>query len=398
MNVSNCLWHTPFSDLSQTPARISRKRTFPFALDAIETSSRDISRTKRRRINPDPRLKKYNSVRQNLLDTAFPLRKVQTKGPFRKQYGLRILHTHLNKRLLKETKKEIANLCNDRKRCEEMMPKFFVLGKEQWHLYIDEDDHRFGPMVYDEGTHDGTVEKGYLECMEAGALFTFAHLNKTFSIEEDLERYIALNEIVYGHDDDGGGNLRCREPEYYTQREMGDYSSYKIHCGTDSRHWPDAGWSKVHTLWKEINHSSLEIIHYFEGEDVPGYYGCRKITQASQLTEAEEGDLLTLFFIIRNDVTKLVEKIFKKYKREIPKARTRHQKLKIIAEKHQNLERLHPFVNGNTRTNLIELYKDLVENNFTPCLLPNTPNKVYFNCNEQWIKQIRSGLEKVNSF
>lgn len=66
--------------------------------------------------------------------------------------------------------------------------------------------------------------------------------------------------------------------------------------------------------------------------------------------------------------------------------------LKYIAELFQNLEWLHPFFDGQGRTDLVLLAKLLTENGFNPSILYN-PYYSTFEPLEKWISYLKKGME-----
>ncbi len=66
--------------------------------------------------------------------------------------------------------------------------------------------------------------------------------------------------------------------------------------------------------------------------------------------------------------------------------------LKCIAELFQNLEWLHPYFDGQGRTDLVLLAKLLTENGFNPCIL-YFPYFSTFEPLEKWVSYIKEGME-----
>lgn len=93
------------------------------------------------------------------------------------------------------------------------------------------------------------------------------------------------------------------------------------------------------------------------------------------------------------EVQDMVNDILQKYYRKIESARNREVRLKIVAETHQLLERLHAFRDANTRTNLLVLNKFLTEQGYHPVILDD-PNTSYLVSTEDWIIKIEQGLKR----
>lgn len=90
-----------------------------------------------------------------------------------------------------------------------------------------------------------------------------------------------------------------------------------------------------------------------------------------------------------------MEDIIERYNKNIRLAETDDEKLKVIASVPRELELLHPFPDGNSRTfSCITLTHLLLYHGFTPALLenPNLDNEVSLS---QWIEEVRKGMERT---
>lgn len=119
-----------------------------------------------------------------------------------------------------------------------------------------------------------------------------------------------------------------------------------------------------------------------------------------KVQEAIEGKLsLHEFYDAKHSVQMMIvsrmEDIIDRYNRNIRKARTDEKKLKAIALVPRELELLHPFPDGNSRTfSCITLTHLLMFNGFPPAILenPNLDNEVSL---PQWIEEIKKGMQRT---
>lgn len=90
-----------------------------------------------------------------------------------------------------------------------------------------------------------------------------------------------------------------------------------------------------------------------------------------------------------------MEDIVDRYNKSIKEARTDEEKLRAIALVPRELELLHPFPDGNSRTfSCVTLTHLLVFNGFAPALLenPNLDNEVSLS---QWIEEVKKGMQRT---
>ena len=119
-----------------------------------------------------------------------------------------------------------------------------------------------------------------------------------------------------------------------------------------------------------------------------------------KVQEAIEGKLsLHEFYDAKHSVQMMIvskmEEIIERYNKSIRKAKTDEKKLRAIALVPRELELLHPFPDGNSRTfSCITLTQLLMFNGFPPAILenPNLDNEVSLN---QWIEEIKKGMQRT---
>jgi hypothetical protein len=101
------------------------------------------------------------------------------------------------------------------------------------------------------------------------------------------------------------------------------------------------------------------------------------------------------------EIEEVIHKLINDYNEKIQKLPSNHIErsreenelaLKYIAELFQNLEWLHPFFDGQGRTDLVLLAKLLTENGFNPSILYH-PYYSTFEPLEKWISYLKEGIE-----
>ena len=88
----------------------------------------------------------------------------------------------------------------------------------------------------------------------------------------------------------------------------------------------------------------------------------------------------------------LVEKLFSSYNHLIAHAVKEEDKLRIIVSHIQELERIHPFRDGNGRTSYILLQRLLIQNGFLPTLM-RVPNHIDGFDQQSLIDEIQQGMK-----
>lgn len=120
-----------------------------------------------------------------------------------------------------------------------------------------------------------------------------------------------------------------------------------------------------------------------------------------------DGKSIRFNYIISNQTTKTIFDIFRKTNQTLEtivmnlfddyysslKIGNNEINLRAVASLFQNLEWLHPFYDGQGRTDILLLNKLLLENNFTPVIL-EYPYYSSSNTLESWIEYLKEGMEK----
>ncbi|HEY2811042.1 MAG TPA: hypothetical protein VGJ00_06625 [Rhabdochlamydiaceae bacterium] len=92
-------------------------------------------------------------------------------------------------------------------------------------------------------------------------------------------------------------------------------------------------------------------------------------------------------------IGELADRITKQFNQEIAQADTRDKKIRAIAKLFQLREWLHAFVDGNTRTNMIELGALLTKYGEHPAILEQ-PFIASALCLDEWVEYLKKGMQK----
>lgn len=88
---------------------------------------------------------------------------------------------------------------------------------------------------------------------------------------------------------------------------------------------------------------------------------------------------------------KLMSQVCVHYNEQISKSTTEEEKLRIIAATVQQIDRIHPYADGNIRVSLILMQRMLLQNNFLPVMLHN-PNCIDGYSVDELVKEIKTGM------
>jgi len=94
----------------------------------------------------------------------------------------------------------------------------------------------------------------------------------------------------------------------------------------------------------------------------------------------------------------IAEGIINEYLNNLKCAEDKNSKLSAIISFIRNLERLHPFLDGNTRTfSMLLLNRELILNGFPPTILPN-PNHLALDSLSETVTEIKKGWDYLQKF
>lgn len=294
--------------------------------------------------------------------------------------------------------------------------RFWGLGPNKWKECVDGMDRVFGQEVYDlclHGKNGGKTEPGYMKSMENAQEYIGSQLGKRTTVEAWKKTHsLACNHFQGSStgtlmNGDEGGKLRGPNDSIFQPHCMNgalalsDEAIAEIE-GMNPRiiyiKWPSSAQreeSKVESTKPEKSGGGFggdqsvtggtragnEKKKYRQDVTVEMHFVALSADDIEQVFR----DYLTAFYeeMDRLEQTRLNYKPrpsstrsgarFRSKEKEAEEMTTiRDLQLRNIAKLHQNMERLHPARDGNTRTNILFLNKHLVECDFNPVLLYHT--------------------------
>lgn len=300
---------------------------------------------------------------------------------------------------------------------------FWKLGDRFWMQIIDGKYHQWGPMVFDEALHKGKKEPGFFASLKEGCNFAADHLTEAPSIEfyKSLHKKLCSHfkgketNTVMSVEETGKfrtESCRCRESIYskefnaeafihsgnvelYKVRDVlkehftGDFTEqYQSICNNypASKEWLDH-WD---CLWdKRVKEVDLYI------KQTCQELGIKKIANLSKV-----GHLIYVDYLCNDpdEIESIAKILFERYQRQIKEinarpqdSQTQKQKVRVIADLYQLLEWLHPFPDGQGRTDLVLMAKHLSEQLSNPAILKE-PYSSTFSTLTDWMGDLFAGM------
>ena len=220
-----------------------------------------------------------------------------------------------------------------------------TLGKDKWREFIDGKDAEHGSSCYDDGLNGGGVDKGWLESEKEADRFVGERIGQHL----DLEGYARIHDLAVQHSNK--------------------------HEGFRGEH-NDIG---VPTRENNRDPSAIDEMGPEPTVDILGKADSRGIYRAEHKP------------MPRAEVQGRVQEALDEYYLNIGRAHTRPDKLRVITQVHQKLERLHAFMDGTGRADHFVLNKFLVENGFSPVIIADQ-NEVNHSTAATWQKHIEDGM------
>ncbi|MBS0649727.1 MAG: Fic family protein [Verrucomicrobia bacterium] len=338
---------------------------------------------------------------------------------------------------------------------EEAHKIFWKLGDDFWKQIIDGKCHSFGHLVFDQGLHGSTKEPGFFDSLKIGCHFASEHLSEplTISFYKDLHKKLCSHfkgreNGTEMHAEESGHFRTCgtyasfsiindisdfAKERYQIVKTIEDYTNFRelafsslqaakeasntediefwenciknTDAGIESwgkrdeypaakewvthweRQWKQNGQKLVEYIEKRCQNSSIPQICSFSYEGIPTL----------------KLDYKT--FENENEVEKIVEILFDYYNRSIEEINSRFkdcnskpdsemlldEKLSVIADLYQMLEWLHPFPDGQGRTDLVLLCKLLCEQGLNPAIL-HQPYMSSYSTLQEWKEYLINGI------
>lgn len=311
---------------------------------------------------------------------------------------------------------------------ESMEQEFWGLGDRFWMQFIDGKYHKFGSRVFDEGLHKQVKEPGYLGSLREGAKFASEYLGDKLS----LHFYKELHKRLCQH---------FRGRENFTLMSSGEAGLFGRGCIRAL--FNIKGWSEEAIEHYDLvsSYKSKKYLEFLKTNDFQEYqkicdqhetseewikkyesYYAEKTVQINEeikkrfaeFHRKREEDLVTIHYrdmdqaIVLNyncaepeELDRIVQALFDNYHLKIsainserdqsPEISNR-QKTEAIAELFQSLDWLHPFPDGQGRTDLVLLSKLLVEEGLNPPIL-DEPYMSSYSTLEEWVEYLIKGME-----
>jgi hypothetical protein len=300
---------------------------------------------------------------------------------------------------------------------------FWGLGDNFWKQIIDGDCHKFGPLVFDQGLHGRYSEKGYFDSLKVGCEFASEHLTEKpdISFYKDLHKKLCShfkgteNSTEMKAEETGQfrkagvftwHSLKHNESDYTKkQYEIVElYTQYKTAVETQeyfSRDKPEefekfmqtmdkrpeviklkneypAAKKHVESLETQWNEKKAILNQYIESR-------CEKLSIPILFTLDYHLPKIQLIYknLTSNEVEQIAQVLFDNYNNSIDGINSKlknckteedfekllDEKIDVIADLYQMLEWLHPFPDGQGRTDLVLLAKLLSEQGLNPAIL-----------------------------
>jgi len=326
--------------------------------------------------------------------------------------------THLN-----------LQLDNIEKQYDKLFKSYFtqlrnaIPPQEIWRLFIDGNRQHQGWIAFEK------TEPGYLHAMLLAFqklfepvsdlyqfIVTLHHLatnqvkNLNFDIEsKDLYRTSRVFAVITYSTENGVDELIQYMKSYNIQDK--DFPSITFFKSTEG-----LGSITIATpiqVLKSLHQDSfkssyIDVNALAEKNSIPCYFSSKNVVITSITDEKLINELKkpgATFFLEHfldekqnnfNNLFQLrMQKFIESYKQKILLSNSKLEKLKVIIHFIQNCERLHPFVDGNTRTfSMLLLNYLLLQNNF-PFVIRDNPNCIYALSIDELVQDIINGMQQT---
>lgn len=330
----------------------------------------------------------------------------------------------------------------------------FGIKDHWWKQVYDGKYHSYGPDVFDEGLHEKNVEPGYFASIKKATEYVGEHLGEPLILahykkihELACSHFPQLNPIVINVTKENIDRFRntsvsCyrnvvhdvyeeldsiqfkNRKKHFSQLHGIRWSLFlddKIELQTGSKvelaTIPDdckqrlvkAYGSKVDVagILKNGNPYLEEVITSTNAvnlqlKGVQEKLGLTEPFASLKINAAGEETIVNVSYLQSDpeEIEKILQLLFQEYNQQMqalpaPKDRNTEENkyaLTFVAELFQNLEWLHPFFDGQGRTDLVLLSQLLVENGFNPAIL-YMPYLSTFEPLDKWISYLENGVE-----
>lgn len=253
---------------------------------------------------------------------------------------------------------------------------FWRIGKDSWRPLIDGEHQGHGRLVFDQGLHNGNfVEPGYFKSIDAACSYLMPEIINRNNFEEI---YLKTHAIACRHFD---VSLNCgilmNATETGRFRTLGE--------GQVACRMPLDEVQSTDPL-NELNLVNEEIAALSAG------LGLDKPLASLSIDTDDSTRVYVQYHIPSSDISMAVETILSRFYERMEKALSQDEEITLIAELYQALEWLHPFRDGQGRTDGLFLNKFLCDHGKNPCIL----QKPYFSTVNRlatWKDYLIKGME-----
>lgn len=300
----------------------------------------------------------------------------------------------------------------DRKAAEET---FWGLKDQFWKQIIDGRFHQYGPMVFDEGL-SGTKEPGFFKSMKDGCEYASNCLGEkpTVLFYKELHRRMCSHFMGEINNTDiqayECGEFRSSSAHFdFYARNLDEESlnHYRIVDKSQMFHQPESidpiqiqksvNWvENFKTIWK----AKFEVINK-RIQDFCTELGFPVVTAVNQ---TYEGGFFNYYKMHPEELEMLIGKLFDHYNQKMDRINqdfqlgnttpeeVRDEKIEAIADLYQKLEWIHPFKDGQGRTDLVLLSKLLCDEGLNPPILMQ-PYVSSWELLDDWKEYLKKGIQ-----
>jgi hypothetical protein len=354
---------------------------------------------------------------------------------------LRSLRTHTVPSLFKqEATKKGVNLVDRVIAPVERPPEahriFWALKEDWWKQLFDGDLHQYGPEVFDLGLHGGKVEPGFYG--SALSACRFASRPEHIMKAPIIRFYLMLHSIACQHFDgrstlmkahkagrftspiDKGINftgnvfeLFRSDPQMYNTTRRKCHINAQYHAlGQFLMNEKDAN-KRLETLRAQgvtideafANHkNAAEWQVNFQKQvkakiakindfilSISTKFGLNHPMSILTLEPENPARIQIRYLCTKEEVDRVVPVVFDEYNKAIAETTSKEKKLMYIALLFQTLEWMHPFNDGQGRTDLILLARELCRNGLNPAIL-EFPYVSTFSLLPDWVEYLKQGM------
>ena len=248
-----------------------------------------------------------------------------------------------------------------------------ALGGDKWREYVRGDHQSKGPTAYD---NDGT---DFGRRLDAGKSYGASMTAAQGKVSNSLGKPMSPGYVQDLHDT-GSAHL-SHPPDWRNERSGNGYDG-RIGVTLHDHHADAQGTESLRqsgTMTYQGRGGGAQMTN--DGQMMMSGPVTHHIATAPMSSESVQGAL---------------EAITATYYETIGVAQTQDQILDAIARFTQDLARLHPFEDANTRTNMLLLNKLLAENGF-PLAIVDDPKHFYLNKLSAWREKIVAGMQRWKS-